>query len=234
MQYGEMVEGIFVSRPNRFVAKVLVHGQEVTCHVKNTGRCRELLVPGVRVWLQRENGEGRKTAYSLITVEKGDLLVNLDSQAPNKVAYEWISANWQPELILREKTYGRSRFDLYIEKDGRKCYIEVKGVTLEEEGVALFPDAPTLRGLKHIEELITCKRDGYDACILFVVQMKGVHLFRPNVRTQPEFGEALRRAEQAGVEILAYDCIVTEGGLKMDRQIAVSLEDLSGEASDAD
>lgn len=180
MQYGEMIEGIFISRPNRFVAKVLAEGGEVTCHVKNTGRCRELLVPGVRVWLQRENGEGRKTAYSLITVEKGDLLVNLDSQAPNRVAYEWMLANRNPELICRERTYGNSRFDLYIEKDGKKCYIEVKGV----------------------------------------------HLFRPNVRTQPEFGEALRRAKQAGVEILAYDCSVTENSLKMDRQIAVSLEDL--------
>ncbi len=224
MQYGEMIEGIFLARPNRFVAKVLVDGQEVICHVKNTGRCRELLIPGVRVWVQREERSGRKTPYSLITVEKGETLVNLDSQAPNRVAGEWIAMNWKPEVFQREKTYGNSRLDLYIEKDGRKCYIEVKGVTLEEKGVALFPDAPTQRGLKHIEELIACRREGYEACILFVIQMKGVHLFRPNVRTQPEFGEALLRAKEAGVQLLAYDCIVTEKSLKVDRQIAVSLE----------
>lgn len=230
MQYGEMVEGIFLNRPNRFIANVLVGGREVACHVKNTGRCRELLIPGVKVWLQREDRPGRKTPYSLITVQKGVELVNLDSQAPNKVAYEWIQTNWAPELICPEKTYGNSRLDLYIEKNERKCYIEVKGVTLEENGVALFPDAPTLRGLKHIEELIACKRNGYDACILFVIQMKGVYLFRPNVRTQPEFGEALIRARDAGVEILAYDCVVTETGLKMDRRIKVALDIMSDEA----
>lgn len=224
MQYGEMIEGIFLARPNRFVARVLAEGQEVICHVRNTGRCRELLIPGVRVWIQREERQGRKTLYSLITVEKGETLVNLDSQAPNRVAGEWIAKNWKPEVFLREKTFGSSRLDFYIEKEGRKCYIEVKGVTLEEKGVALFPDAPTQRGLKHIEELIACRREGYEACILFVIQMKGVHLFRPNVRTQPEFGEALLRAKEAGVQLLAFDCIVTENSLKIDRQMAVSLE----------
>lgn len=223
MQYGEMVEGLFVSRPNRFVAKVLAEGQEVICHVKNTGRCKELLIPGVRVWLQREDGPGRRTPYSLITVRKGDELINLDSQAPNKVAYEWLLANDRPERLLREKTYRNSRFDLYLEKNGRKCYIEVKGVTLEKDGVALFPDAPTLRGLKHIEELIACRSEGYEACILFVIQMKGVHLFRPNLATQPEFGEALLRAKSAGVRILAYDCRVTEDSLVMDRPVTVEV-----------
>ncbi|MBQ4563563.1 MAG: DNA/RNA nuclease SfsA [Lachnospiraceae bacterium] len=223
MQYGEMVEGIFVSRPNRFVATVLVDGQEVVCHVKNTGRCKELLIPGARVWLQRECDPGRKTPYSLITVQKGELLINLDSQAPNKVAYEWIKTHWKPDILQREKTYGHSRFDLFLEKEGKKCYIEVKGVTLEMDGVACFPDAPTLRGLKHIEDLIECRNEGYEACVLFVIQMKGVHLLRPNVVTHAEFGEALIRAKQAGVQILAYDCVVTENSMVINRPIAVEV-----------
>lgn len=223
MQYGQVVEGTFISRPNRFVAKVLLDGEEILCHVKNTGRCRELLVPGAKVWLQRELNPNRKTAYSLITIQKGNQLVNLDSQAPNQVAYEWIREKVKPEILLREKKYGNSRFDLYLEKAGRRCYIEVKGVTLEENGVALFPDAPTLRGVKHVEELISCVRDGYDACILFVIQMKGVNRFCPNVKTQREFGDALQRAKQVGVRIFAYDCIVTEKGLEIDCPVAVEL-----------
>ena len=223
MQYKEMVEGTFLERPNRFVAKVAVRGEEVICHVKNTGRCKELLIPGVSVWLQRESASNRKTAYSLIAVKKGELLINMDSQAPNRVAYDWIVEKINPDVICREKCYGNSRFDLYIEKEGKKCYIEVKGVTLEKDGVALFPDAPTLRGLKHIRELIACKREGFDACILFVIQMKGVRLFRPNVEMQPEFREALAEAKAAGVKIVAYDCLVTVDGLQMDQPIVVEI-----------
>lgn len=221
MQYGTMVEGIFVSRPNRFIAKVIIDGMETVCHVKNTGRCKELLVPGCRVWLQRENGEKRKTLFSLITVEKDGRLVNLDSQAPNRVAFEWIERTMQVEGLRREKTYGSSRFDLYFEKDGRKCFMEVKGVTLEEDGVALFPDAPTERGVKHIQELMACQLDGYDAYLLFVIQMKGVHVFRPNDRTHPEFGQALRAAATAGVNIMAVDCVVEKDSLMIDGMISV-------------
>lgn len=223
MRYKEMVEGVFLERPNRFVARVLVDGMEVSCHVKNTGRCRELLIPGVQVWLQRENASNRKTAYSLIAVKKGDLLVNMDSQAPNRVAYEWIARKIKPDFICREKRYGNSRFDLYIEKEGKKCYIEVKGVTLEKDGVALFPDAPTMRGVKHVRELIACKREGFDACVLFVIQLKGVHLFRPNAETQQEFREALAEAKDAGVKIAAYDCLVTVDGLQIDQPVAVEI-----------
>ena len=160
MQYGNMIQGTFVSRPNRFVARVLVDGEEVVCHVKNTGRCRELLIPGTRVWLKREENLARKTPYSLIAVEKEGRLVNLDSQAPNKAAFEWVARTMKPELLLRERTYGNSRFDLYFEYNGKRCFMEVKGVTLEENGVALFPDAPTGRGVKHIYELADCVKSG--------------------------------------------------------------------------
>ena len=223
MQYGEMVEGIFIERPNRFLARVAIRGAEVICHVKNTGRCKELLIPGVRVWLQRENASNRKTAYSLIMVKKGDILINMDSQAPNEVVYEWLIEKIKPDVICREKRYGNSRFDLYVEKEEKKCYIEVKGVTLEKDGVALFPDAPTLRGVKHIRELIACKQEGFDTCILFVVQMKGVHLFQPNVKTQPEFRDALAEAKAAGVKIAAYDCLVAFDGLQMDQPVEVEI-----------
>lgn len=223
MQYGKMVEGIFVNRPNRFVANVLVDGAEVVCHVKNTGRCKELLVPGCRVWVHEETSPGRKTPYSLITVEKEGKLVNLDSQAPNKAAFEWVGRTMETDILRREKTYGSSRFDLYFEHGRKRCFMEVKGVTLEENGTALFPDAPTERGVKHIHELIACVKDGYEAYLLFVIQMKGVHEFRPNVRTQPEFGEALKQAQAAGVKLLAFDCIVTENSMEIDHEIAIEL-----------
>lgn len=223
MRYETMVEATFLSRPNRFLAKVLVNGEETVCHVKNTGRCKELLIPGCRVWLKKEDSPGRKTPYSLITVDKGGNLVNMDSQAPNRVACEWLAQTVKPEVLQREKTYGNSRFDLYFEKDGSRCFMEVKGVTLEEYGVALFPDAPTERGVKHIRELIACKEAGYEAYLLFVIQMKGVHLFKPNDQTHPEFGQALREAEKAGVTILAYDCEVTETTLTIETEIPLAL-----------
>lgn len=223
MQYGMMVEGRFVDRPNRFVAKVLVDGTEVICHVKNTGRCKELLTPGVRVWLQKEEKSGRKTPYSLITVEKDGKLVNLDSQAPNRAAFEWIERTMDTNLLQREKTYGKSRFDLYFEHGGKQCFMEVKGVTLEENGTALFPDAPTERGVKHVHELIACVKDGYEAYLLFVIQMKGVCAFKPNDKTQPEFGEALRQAKKAGVKIRAVDCLVTENSMTIDEEVTVRI-----------
>lgn len=225
MQYGVMVEGVFLERPNRFIAHVLVDGAPVVCHVKNTGRCKELLVPGCRVWLQREDRPGRKTPYSLITVKKGDRLVNLDSQAPNRVAYDWIKEKWQPDVLRREKTFGNSRFDLYFEKDGRKGFIEVKGVTLEKDGVALFPDAPTERGVKHIRELITCMNAGYEAYSLFIIQMKGISVFQPNDQTHREFGAALREAAKVGVKVMAVDCRVTPDSLMTDQMIPVALDE---------
>ena len=209
MQYGVMVEGVFLERPNRFIAHVLVDGAPVVCHVKNTGRCKELLVPGCRVWLQWEDRPGRKTPYSLITVKKGDRLVNLDSQAPNRVAYDWIKEKWQPDVLQREKTFGNSRFDLYFEKDG----------------VALFPNAPTERGVKHIRELIACMNAGYEAYSLFIIQMKGVSVFRPNDQTHREFGAALREAAKVGVKVMAVDCRVTTDSLMTDQMIPVALDE---------
>ncbi len=223
MEYGTMVEGLFLDRPNRFTAEVEIGGARTVCHVKNTGRCRELLIPGCRVWLQREDKPGRKTPYSLITVEKNGNPVNLDSQAPNRAAFEWVRDRLEPELLQREKVYGKSRFDLYFERDGKRCFMEVKGVTLEENGAALFPDAPTERGLKHVRELIACRQEGYEAILLFVIQMKGVRVFRPNNRTQPEFGLALKEAERAGVKLLAFDCLVTENTMTIDKRVPVDL-----------
>ena len=228
MKYEKIVEGVFVERPNRFIAKVIVNGQEETVHVKNTGRCRELLPQGAKVYLADEEGKMRKTRYDLVAAVKEDRIINMDSQAPNAVVKEAL----QQGLILRdiirikpEFTYGDSRFDFFVEIEGnpKGAFIEVKGVTLEKDGVALFPDAPTLRGVKHIRELIACKQEGFDTCILFVVQMKGVHLFQPNVKTQPEFWDALAEAKAAGVKIAAYDCLVTFDGLQMDQPVEVEI-----------
>lgn len=226
MTYGNVREGRFISRPNRFIAKIELDGREETVHVKNTGRCRELLVPGCRVVVQQSANPARKTAYDLIAVYKEregkpSLLVNMDSQAPNKAALEWIKGGlFSPDAaVYPEKTFGASRFDLYIEDCGRKAFVEVKGVTLEQEGVVLFPDAPTERGVKHLRELITAAEQGYEAYILFVVQMKEVSLFRPNRATHPEFADALRAAADAGVRVLAVDCIVTPDSMAIDRFI---------------
>ena len=226
MTYGNVREGSFISRPNRFIAKIELDGREETVHVKNTGRCRELLLPGCRVIVEKSLSPARKTAYDLIAVYKEregkpPLLVNMDSQAPNKAAAEWIKGGLfsQDAAVYPEKTFGASRFDLYIEDCGRKAFVEVKGVTLEQEGVVLFPDAPTERGVKHLRELITAAEQGYEAYILFVVQMKEVSLFRPNRATHPEFADALRAAADAGVRVLAVDCIVTPDSMTIDRFI---------------
>lgn len=226
MQYGKIHPARFLARPNRFVARVEMGQQKVICHVKNTGRCRELLVPGATVWLEEGTNPNRKTAYDLIAVEKGDRLINMDSQAPNKVFEEWAGAgNFQPRLttLRRETTYGSSRFDFYWESSEKRGFVEVKGVTLEEDGVVRFPDAPTLRGIKHLEELMAARQAGYEAAVCFVIQMKGVRWFSPNDATHPEFGQALRRAAGAGVNILALDCTVTPGTLTIRQPVPVRL-----------
>ena len=233
MRYPNITTGTFLSRPNRFLAHVLVDGEDTLCHVKNTGRCRELLQPGARLILQHHDNPARRTAYSVIGVYKGDVLVNMDSQAPNQVAYEWVLAGADGLFgtimeVKREKTYGNSRLDLYVEsvdEDGvlQRTFIEVKGVTLEQDGVARFPDAPTERGVKHVEELTACLQDGYEAGILFVAQMKGIRHWEPNWATHAAFGEALCRAQAAGVRLLAYDCLVTEDSMKIDQPLPVNL-----------
>ena len=231
MKYNKIVSGTFLSRPNRFIAKILVDGKEETVHVKNTGRCKELLIPGVTVYLFVANNENRKTKYDLIAVEKirsdkKPLLVNMDSQVPNTVADEWLRVCGpfsENAVIRREVTFGKSRFDFYIEDGERKAFLEVKGVTLENDGVASFPDAPTERGVKHINELTECIAQGYEAYILFVIQMKEILYVTPNDVTHKAFGDALRNAEKAGVKILAVDCIVTPDSIKCDKNILVKL-----------
>ena len=227
MQYAHVRPAVFQARPNRFVARVLLDGKEETVHVKNTGRCRELLVPGARVYLAEGDNPARKTRYDLVAVEKGELLVNLDSQAPNKVFAQWAQAGgFRPGLTLLrpETTWGNSRFDFYWEDAaGQRGFVEVKGVTLEEEGHVRFPDAPTLRGVKHLEELVRARAEGYDAAVCFVVQMEGMVDFAPNDATHPAFGAALRRAAAAGVTVLAMECAVTPGSLAIRRSIPVRL-----------
>ena len=226
MQYGKILPARFLSRPNRFVARVEAEGEELVCHVKNTGRCRELLVPGATVWLEESPNPSRKTKFDLIAVEKGDRLINMDAQAPNKVFGEWAAAGGFREgltLLRPETTYGSSRFDFYWESSKSRGFVEVKGVTLEEDGVVRFPDAPTLRGVKHLDELVKAQEAGYEAAVCFVIQMENVRWFAPNDVTHPEFGQALRRAAQAGVEILAMDCAVTPQSLTMGKSVPIRL-----------
>ena len=226
MQYGKILPARFLARPNRFVARVEAEGQELVCHVKNTGRCRELLVPGATVWLEESPNPSRKTKFDLIAVEKGDRLINMDAQAPNKVFGEWAAAGGFREgltLLRPETTYGSSRFDFYWESSKSRGFVEVKGVTLEEDGVVRFPDAPTLRGVKHLDELVKAREAGYEAAVCFVIQMENVRWFAPNDVTHPEFGQALRRAAQAGVEILAMDCAVTPQSLTMGKSVPIRL-----------
>ena len=228
MEYGKMVEARFLRRVNRFTAFVELNGQEEMVHVKNTGRCKELLLERARVFLEEADKEGRKTKYSLIAVYKGDVLVNMDSQAPNQMAAEALAEGkikeiGEVEFLKREVKYENSRFDLYYQKGNQKGFIEVKGVTLEENSVAKFPDAPTERGAKHLRELIKAKQEGYEAAVLFVIQMKGIKEFRPNEERDPAFTAALREASAAGVKILAYDCRVEVGKVWMENQIPVIL-----------
>lgn len=230
MKYKEIVSAEFIERPNRFIAYVDLMGVRTKVHVKNTGRCRELLTDHARVYLEKNGKESRATAYDLVAVEKEGRLVNMDSNAPNRVAGEWLQAGGlyrDVSLVRPEKTFGSSRFDFYVESaSGRRAYIEVKGVTLEREGVAAFPDAPSERALKHVEELIEARRQGYEAYLLFVIQMKGVCRVEPNLDTQPAFGEALKLARREGVRLLAYDCLVREDSLELDAPVPVVLDSL--------
>lgn len=226
MQYANVRPGIFRARPNRFVAHVELDGREEIVHVKNTGRCRELLIPGRTVYLEEGSNPNRKTRYDLIAVDKDGLLVNLDSQAPNRVFGEWAgSGGFVPGLtLLRPETvWGSSRFDFYWEAGPRKGYVEVKGCTLENDGFCRFPDAPTQRGVKHLKELIEAGEAGYEAAVCFVIQMAGMKSFSPNDETHPAFGQALREAHAAGVRVLAMECAVTPGSLAITKPVSINL-----------
>jgi len=225
MIYANMTPGTFLARPNRFIAHVEIDGQTEVVHVKNTGRCRELLPVGAQVWCQKSDNPSRKTKYDLITVRKGCRLINMDSQAPNLAAKEWLAAGGLGKISnLRSETkHGDSRFDFSFVKDGRTCFLEVKGVTLENDGICAFPDAPTERGTKHLRGLTEAARDGYGTYVLFVIQMADVKYLHPNDTTDPEFGKALREAAANGVEILAVDCHVTVDEMKIRDFVTVTL-----------
>ena len=231
MKYNRVIPGVFLKRPNRFIAHVCIHGKEEVCHVKNTGRCKELLVPGCTVYCAVSDNPNRKTKFDLIAVEKkvesSTLLINMDSQAPNAAVKEWLASGASPfgqiDLMKPECSHGNSRFDFYLECNKRKIFIEVKGVTLEDDGVVLFPDAPTERGVKHVHELIQCHAEGYETYILFVVQMERARYFTPNRKTHPQFADALSEAKQAGVELLAYMCTVCPDEMKMDKPLEIKL-----------
>ena len=225
MKYGRMVQGTFLDRPNRFVAHVLIDGEPQVCHVKNTGRCRELLPAGALVWCQESDNPARKTKYDLTTVKKGDRLINMDSQAPNAAAREWLLAGGLGEIedLRPETVHGDSRFDFSFTRAGKRCFLEVKGVTLETDGVCAFPDAPTERGVKHLNGLARAAEEGYGTYVLFVVQMENVRYLHPNDKTDPAFGRALRQAAEAGVEVLAVDCRVTPESMTIGKSLPVRL-----------
>lgn len=226
MNYPNVCPATFLRRPNRFVAQVELDGRERTVHVKNTGRCRELLIPGARVWLTRSDNPARRTEYDLIAVEKGERLINMDSAAPNAAFWEYASAGrFFPgmEDLRREVTWGDSRFDFAFSAGGVPHYAEVKGVTLEEDGMTFFPDAPTLRGVKHLRGLVRAKEEGLGAHLVFVIQMEDVVGFSPNDRTHPAFGEALRQAAEAGVDVRALSCRVTPDGMTLDAPVPLLL-----------
>lgn len=228
MKYINIVQGIFLKRVNRFIAHVIIDQIEHVVHVKNTGRCRELLIAGAIVILERAKTPERKTAFSLIAVYKGKQLINMDSQVPNHVVFEAMKARLIPEFstamtIKKEVTYGNSRFDIYFESDQHKHFIEVKGVTLEEEGITMFPDAPTLRGTKHVHEMIKAVESGYRGIIFFLIQMKNVHSFRPNVKMDKDFCHALTLAASRGVNLLAYDSIVRQDEIVLGDPVPILL-----------
>lgn len=226
MKYERIKKARFLRRVNRFVAEIELNGSVQQCHVKNTGRCTELFVPDASVYVQEMDVEGRKTKYDLIAVKKGTELVNVDSQAANKVFAEWLNSGGfgkKPELLRPEVTYGRSRFDFYVETGGKAGFFEVKGVTLERNGVALFPDAPTERGIKHINELVDAVNEGYQAGIVFIIQMASATQLCPNNETHPAFGQALRNAQRAGVAVRAFRCNVSEQSLTVEAEVPVKL-----------
>lgn len=229
MEYKKIIEGTFLKRPNRFIAQVIINGKEETVHVKNTGRCKELLLPGAKVILEDcSNNPNRKTKYSLIAVWKENMLVNMDSQVPNKVVFDAINENKIENLknlthLQREVTFGNSRFDMYFESQNEKGFIEVKGVTLENEEISMFPDAPTERGTKHVLEMIEAVNQGYRGIIFFLIQMKGPQVFRLNWEMDKLFSEAIKLASENGVEIIAYDSIVNNNGIYIDKPIEIDL-----------
>ena len=225
MRYQNIVTGRFVSRPNRFIAYVEIDGQETVCHVKNTGRCKELLTPGALVYCEKSDNPNRKTAYDLIAVQKGNRLINMDSQAPNAAAKTWLLNGGLGEIqdLKPESFHKDSRFDFSFTKDGKPCLLEVKGVTLETDGVCAFPDAPTTRGAKHLFGLAQAAKDGYNTYVLFVIQMENVQYLHPNDITDPAFGKALREAAAAGVKILAMDCLVTPDTMTINTPVDVRL-----------
>ena len=223
MTYFPVRTGRFLSRPNRFIAIVDVDGADTVCHVKNTGRCKELLTPNCTVILEQADNPARKTPYDLIAVYKGDRLINMDSQAPNTVAADYLANRFPTASIRREVTYGDSRFDFHVQNGDEEWFIEVKGCTLEIDNIGYFPDAPTERGVKHIRHLIRAVGEGYKATILFVIQMEGIAAIRPNDNTHPAFGEALREAAKAGVEVWAVDCAVTPSTLTHRHAVPVDL-----------
>lgn len=225
MKYKNMVPGIFRARPNRFIAHVEIDGQPEVVHVKNTGRCRELLLVGAEVWCEVSDNPNRKTKFDLITIRKGHRLINMDSQAPNKAAGEWLLAGGLGKIqnLKAETFHEDSRFDFSFEMDGRKCFLEVKGVTLENDGICAFPDAPTERGAKHLKGLCKLAQEGYGAYVLFVIQMADVKCLHPNDVTDPKFGAALREAAANGVQVLAVDCHVTEDTMEIRNPVPVKL-----------
>ena len=227
MRYNKIIPGIFINRPNRFIANVWANGERQAVHVKNTGRCEEILIPGTRVFLEKANENSkRKTGFSLISAYKSTRLINIDSQIPNALIYSALdnhSINIMEEMnhLKREVTYKHSRFDLFYRSNHRKGFIEVKGVTLEKDRVALFPDAPTIRGTRHILELIKASSKGYENYIIFVIQMKGVKYFKPNEKMDPDFAKVLKEAKEKGIHIIAYDCLVTNDTIKIDQPVRV-------------
>ncbi|MGX4601063.1 DNA/RNA nuclease SfsA [Faecalimicrobium sp. JNUCC 81] len=231
MKYNNIIKAEFIERPNRFIAYCNICGNIEKVHVKNTGRCRELLTPNCTVYLEESDNPNRKTKYSLIAVQKGDRLINMDSQVPNKVVYEALvnksiilpNLNEDIKLIKTEKTYGNSRFDIYLETESKKVFIEIKGATLEEENIVMFPDAKTERGVKHINELIKASEEGYKCYVIFVVQMENVLYFTPNKKMHLELSEALNMANAKGVDVLAYDCIVNQDSIIIKDDVKVIL-----------
>ncbi len=226
MRYTQsVVQGIFKRRPNRFIAHIEIDGKEEICHVKNTGRCKELLPTGAKVWCLDAQSDSRKTRYDLIAAQKGDLLINMDSQAPNKAVKRWLEKGGLGEIsnLKAESTFGTSRFDFSFTKDGKPCFLEVKGVTLENDGVCAFPDAPTERGAKHLRELTALAQQGYGAYVLFVIQFSPAKYLHPNDNTDPKFGQALRQAAENGVQILAMDCAVTPNSMTLQNPVEVRI-----------
>ncbi len=225
MQYNNMIPGIFLARPNRFIAHVELMGEVQVCHVKNTGRCRELLPRGAKVWCQMVQNPARKTKFDLIAVEKGSRLINMDSQAPNAAVRQWLLAGGLGEItnLKPETVHGDSRFDFSFDLGEKHCFLEVKGVTLEENGICAFPDAPTLRGARHLQGLARAAREGYGAYAVFVIQMEDVLYLHPNDKTDPQFGAALREAAKAGVQLLATDCTVTPNTMTIGKPVELRL-----------